>query len=114
MGAYLFDLEEVGQGGLSLGLLLGQGDSGRKVVDEGAVGVEDDGLAEVSNEDVAKLFVLVPVADAVRQREPKHVVVVEYLLALVEQGRYLGLAQNRRRRLLERLLVVLQIVSIST
>ena len=92
MSRDLLDLEEVGQGGLAFGLLFGALHGSREIVDEVRVDLEDEGLGEDGDEDVADLFFLVPIPDGLGECDSEECVTIEYFWNLVEEKLYLVVA----------------------
>ena len=81
-----------------------------EVVDEVRVDLEDDGLGEGGDEDVAYLLVLVPVLDGLGEGDAEEEVALQDLGHAVEEHVHFGGAQDRRTALFQRPLVILQVI----
>lgn len=73
MGAYLFDLEEIGQSWFTFCLHFGKFHGRRKIVDKTTVDFKDKWFTERADKDVAQLFVTIPVSDTIDQRDAKQI-----------------------------------------
>lgn len=84
--------EKVVECSFAFGLLFGEIHRDGEIVDESAINIEDNGLAEAADENIAELLILVPRLHAFIQSEPKYCVALQNLRQFVKQRRDLLLA----------------------